>query len=222
MKLSEVFNLADAMLELIKAHGLRGSIEAGRVAVESPSPLVFVLDVQDRPTRSDTTMIQLNIATCSAIANKAVWHAFSGIGEDRPAAAREAFGKFIMGPFHTLLSAFGNHRCPSDGTEWSALRAQHGAWRVCDAPLLVQGGDPTEVGYAQFFAQLRDLFTSGVAPGVHWCEVFFASVDGKSVAAEVHLDNELWPEASRALAHWHRPRQVGYRSARHFFVALPA
>ena len=114
------------MLELIKAHGLRGSIEAGRVAVESPSPLVFVLDVQDRPTRSDTTMIQLNIATCSAIANKAVWHAFSGIGEDRPAAAREAFGKFIMGPFHTLLSAFGNHRCPSDGTVVCLARSARG------------------------------------------------------------------------------------------------
>jgi hypothetical protein len=211
----------EALVELVEAHGLNGSVEKGRVVVHSPNPLVFVFEVQDGPKRPDTTMVQLNIATMSAMSDKPVWHAFAGIGEGRFAAEREAFGKFVMGPFHTLLSAFGNHNCPSDGTEWSDLRSQHGVWRVCDSPLLVHGGDPVEVGYADFFAQLRDLFISGAPPGVHWCEVFFASLDGQSVAADVHLDNERWPEASRALAHWHRPSPTGYRSARHFFVALP-
>jgi len=219
--LPEDFTLSQALIELIEAHGLRGSVGDGRIVVNSPSPLVFVLDVQERSQRPDTTMVQLNIATLSAMSDKPVWHAFAGIGEDRLAAERNALGKFVMGPFHTLLSAFGNHSCPSDGTEWSDLRSQHGAWRVCDSPLLVQGGDPIEVGYAEFFAQLRDLFISGAARGVHWCDVFFASLDGESVAAEVQLDNEQWPEASRALAHWHCPPRTGYRSARHFFVALP-
>jgi hypothetical protein len=220
--LSEDFNLTQALMELFKAHGLRASVEDGRVSVDSPSPLVFAWEVHEAPQRPDKTMVQLNIATHSPISAKPVWHAFAGIAGDRPAAEREAFGKFVMGPFHTLLSAFGNHSCPADGTEWSDMRSQYVAWRVCDSPLLVQGGDPVEVGYAEFFKQLRERFISGAAPGVHWCEVFFASLDGQPLAADVHLDNERWPEASQALAHWHRPLPIGYRSARHFFVALPA
>ena len=157
----EAFTLSQALIELVEAHGLRGSVADGRVVVNSPSPLVFVWEVQERPQRSDTKMVQLNIATMSAMSDKPVWHAFAGIGEERLAAERDAFGKFVMGPFHTLLSAFGNHSCPLDSTEWSDLRSQHGAWRVCDSPLLVQGGDPVEVGYAAFFSQLRDLFISG-------------------------------------------------------------
>jgi hypothetical protein len=220
--LSEDFNSTEALIELVKAHGLPCCVENGRVAVDSPSPLAFVLQVQDCPKRLATTMIQLNVATCSAISAKLVWHAFAGIGDDRAGAARDAFGKFVMGPFHTLLSAFGNHSCPSDGTEWSELRSQQGTWRVCDSPLLMQGGDPAEVEYAEFFSQLRDLFVASVAPDVHWFEVFFGSLDGEPLSADVHLDNERWPEASRALAHWHRPPPKGFRTGRHFFVALPA
>jgi hypothetical protein len=213
-------DLPEVLANAIEAHGIKAAIRENQVVL-ADSSLVFTLHARPHETRPDSIIIQLDVGTQAPLLADSVWHSFAGLGPSRPEAERNALGRFILGPLHTLLSALGNHQCPDDGTEWLEWHGRSGSWRVCTSPLLVHGGDPSSVHYSTFVHQLRDLFGAEVPPGLHWCEVFFASVDGKLCTAEVRLDNSLWPRASELLASWHVSPQEGYRSGRHFFVALP-
>ena len=217
-------DLLEMFAKTVEAHGVKTAISANRVLLPD-SGLAFILSVRPCPPRPDLTLIQLDIDTSAPLlaehAEHVVRHSFGGLGASRSEAERDAFCRFILGPFHALLSALGNHQCPADRTEWLDWRGCSGSWRVCTSPLLVHGDDPSSVGYSTFADRLRELFVSEVPAGLHWCEVFFASLEGKPTAAEVRLDNSLWPRASEALASWQVSPQKGYRSGRHFLVALP-
>jgi hypothetical protein len=214
------FDLLEALAKTVEAHGISAAISENLVVLPS-SGLAFSVHVHPHSSHGDTTMIQLDVGTAAPLlAGRTAWQSFAGLGASRPLAERDAFAKFIMCSFHALLSALGNHQDPE--TEWLEWRGPSGSWKVCTSPLLVHGGDPSSMGYSTFVDTLHALFASDVSPGIHWCEVFFASVDGNLAAAEVRLDNSPWPRASEALASWHVAPQQGYRSGRHFFVALPS
>jgi hypothetical protein len=212
--------LLDALAQTLEECGIAAATTENQVVVRD-SGLVFMVRVQPAPPRSDSTIIQLDVGSHAPIlGQRIVWNSFAGIGASRTVAERNAFSKFVFGPFHALLGALGNHPCGSDGTEWLNWRGSSGSWRVCASPLLIQG-NASSVGYATFTDQLREAFVSDVPPGLHWCDVFFASLNGSLSAAEVRLDNSPWPRASELLASWHVSPKQGYRSGRHFLVALP-
>jgi hypothetical protein len=213
-------DLLDALAKTLESHGITAATTENQVALPD-SGLVFMVRVQPAPQRSDSTIVQLDVGSHAPIlGRRIVWNSFAGVGASRTVAAQNAFSKFVFGPFHALLGALGNHRCGSDGTEWLDWCGSSGSWRVCASPLLIQG-DASSVGYSTFSNQLREVFVSDVSPGLHWCDVFFASLNGSLSAAEVRLDNSPWPRASELLASWHVSPKQGYRSGRHFLVALP-
>lgn len=145
----------------------------------------------------------------------------AGVGPNRSEAEHNAFGRFILGPFHVLLSVLANVHDDCAEAEWLEWRSAASAWRVCTSRLLVLGGDTAAVDYQSFLERLRELFVSEVSPGLHWCDVFFASVDG-TPTVDVRLDSEPWPKAGEALARWFAAPAQDFQSYRHFFVALPA
>lgn len=212
--------MLDALAKTLETHGIAAVRNENQVALPDCG-LVFMARVQEAPPRSDSTIIQLDVGSHAPIlGQRIVWNSFAGVGASRTEAERNAFGKFVLGPMHTLLVTLGNHRCPSDATEWLDWRGSSGSWRVCTSPLLIQG-DASSVGYSTFTDRLREMFVSDVSPGLHWCDVFFASHNGSLSGAEVRLDNSAWPRASELLASWRVSPKQGYSSGRHFFVALP-
>lgn len=210
------------LAEVIEAHDIRTTIVENRVMLPD-SRLAFNLGVKPGPRES---VIQLDVGTqAPMLGDGTVWESFAGMGATRLAAEHNALQKFVLGPLHALLSAFADH--PSEGHEvrWLSWEGPAGSWRVCASRVLVYqvASDSSALAeeYPAFLQQLYELFVSEVSPGLHWCEVFFASLDGRPSAAEVQLDNWPWPHASEALARWHVPPPQGYSSGRHLLVALP-
>jgi Family of unknown function (DUF6348) len=81
--------------------------------------------------------------------------------------------------------------------------------------------DPTSVGYLSFRDRLQALFVRQASQEIHWCETFFASLNGNLAGADVSLDNEPWQAARIELEAWHVAPAEGYRSGRHFLLAIP-
>jgi hypothetical protein len=65
------------------------------------------------------------------------------------------------------------------------------------------------------------LYALGFPQGLHWCETFFCSLNGILVGTDIRLDNVTWQAAHEALEAWHIAPPEGYRSGRHFFLAMP-
>jgi hypothetical protein len=191
--------------------------------IELPlSSVVFEGDYLDGPVHVDTVIVQLNVSTTAPmLEGRAVRQSFAGIAADRQAAERDAFGKFLLGSFHVLLCTLAAHACDSDGTEWSIWGDGSARWRVCDSALLVQGADPASIDYVRYYRRLKELFVETASNNVHWCETFFASLNGSLTGAEVCLDNAPWEAAHVALQTWHVAPTSGYRSGRHFMLAIP-
>jgi hypothetical protein len=192
-------------------------------SIELPlSGVTFDGEFVDGPIHVDTVLLQLNVATAAPLLDgRVVRQSFAGIGASRQMAERDAFGKFLLGSLHVLLCTLAAHECDSDGTAWSIWGNGAAQWRVCDSALLVQGADPTSIDYAQYHSRLEALFIQSASHELHWCETFFASLNGTLTGAEVCLDNAHWPDASIALRAWHVAPANGYRSGRHFMLAVP-
>jgi hypothetical protein len=178
--------------------------------------------VQDCPAQTDGVLLQLNVKTgAPLLGGRVIQQSFAGLGDDRESAEKNAFGKFLLTSFHVVLSGLASHSCEQDGTEWSVWSGGELQWRICDSPLIVQGGDPTTVGYSSFRDRLQALFVKQASREIHWCETFFASLNGSLVGTDIRLDNEPWPAAHEEMEAWHVAPAEGYRLCRHFFLAIP-
>lgn len=209
---------------------LHSALEAHCVASTIDGPCVRLLDsdlaleprVFDGPDNAHSKIIQLDIVAHSArIAPRCIVESMAGLGADRSAAEKDAFGKFLLGSFHVLLTALAEHSCESTPAEWLHWQGKNGAWRICDGPLLVHSSGSKLTTYPEFMPKLQELFVGSVSPGMHWVRVFVASFQRKMAGADVLLDNQPWPEGAALVNNWDWSFPEEYRSLRHFFVAVP-
>lgn len=206
----------------LEAHGVASSIDGSRVRLLDGTHLELEPRVFDGPPNEHSTIVQLDVVAYSPrIAPRYIVESMAGLGADRSAAERDAFGKFLLGSFHVLLTALADHSCESNPAEWLHWQRNGAAWRICDGPLLVYGTGSKETSYAEFIPKLQELFVGSVSPGSHWVRVFVASFNRTKAGADVLLDNEPWPEGAALLNGWDWGFPEEYRSLRHFFVAVP-
>jgi hypothetical protein len=57
--------------------------------------------------------------------------------------------------------------------------------RLGEMPYLSHGHEPEQIPYSDLFRQLKQLFEGSVAPGPHWVSVFYASMNGSTIAVDV-------------------------------------
>ena len=211
----------DAMTLTLKEHSIDYVIRGE--AIELPeSRVTFAGDVRDGPRQTDSVLLQLNVTTgAPQLGGRVIRQSFAGLGDDAESAEKNAFGKFLLGSFHVILSGLASNSCEQDGTEWTIWGSGAAQWRVCDSPLIMQGGDPTTVGYPTYVKRLEALFIQQATLGLHWCETFFCSLNGNLAGVDIRLDNEPWQAAHEELEAWHVAPAEGYRSGRHFFLAIP-
>jgi hypothetical protein len=211
----------DVMSSALEAHSIAYVVRND--AVELPdSSVSFSAKVQNGPAQTNGVLLQLDVTTSAPLlGGRVIQQSFAGLGDDRKSAEHNAFGKFLLTSFHVILSGLASHSCEQDGTEWSVWGSGDAQWRVCDSPLIMQGGDPTTVGYPAYVKRLEALFVRQASQGLHWCETFFCSLNGSLVGTDIRLDNVTWQAALEALEAWHIAPPEGYRSGRHFFLAMP-
>ena len=213
--------VVDLIHTALEAHDVSSTIQDDVVRLTG-SDLEFEPRVFDGPPNEHSEIVQLDIVARSRrIAPHYVVESMAGVGSDRSSAERDAFGRFLLGSFHVLLTVLADHSCPSNPAEWLTLEEGGASWRVCDGPLLVQGPDLDSTTYPDFLKQLEELFLSSVSAGPHWVRVFVGSFQGKVSGLEVLLDNEPWAEAVALVNQWDWRCPEEYRSLRHFFMALP-
>jgi hypothetical protein len=207
----------------LEAHGLASAIDGNVVRLADGSDLSFEPRVFDGPPNEHAKITQLDMVVRSRrIPRRYIVESMAGLGEDQAEAEREAFGKFLTGPFHVLLTALADHTCDSNPAEWLTWKNGSASWRICDGPLVFNNTADTQTAYPDFIPQLEKLFLASATREVHWVRVFLGSFNGKQTGGEVLLDNQPWPDAVALLnsQQWEFPQE--YRSLRHFFVALPA
>jgi hypothetical protein len=215
-----------SVLELLQfaleAHAVPSAIDGGCVRLTGGADLTLEPRVVDGPPNAHSKLVQLDVVAHSPrIAPRCIVESMAGVGADRPAAERDAFGKFLLGSFHVLLTALADHSCESNPAEWLNWQSDRAAWRICDGPLLVHGPGSKSTSYPEFIQELEALFVRSVPPGTHWVRVFLGSFDRKIAGLDVLLDNEPWPEGAALLSRWDWAFPEEYRSLRHFFVAVP-
>jgi hypothetical protein len=204
------------------AHGIRCTRKAGVVRLADHG-LVFETTEKPVPRSAGTSLIQVDVEVKSPkLGRRAIHEAIAGIGPSREGALQNALQKFLLGSFHVFLTALADHECRDNPALWLDRPGKKGPWRLCDAPLLVQGGDPMKTNYSGFAEALKALFSEEAKAGVHWVSVFVSAIDGKSAGLDVRLDNEPWPKAQKLAKKWDWPYPEGYYALRHFFIALPA
>jgi hypothetical protein len=204
-------------------HGIASVIDGDVVRLDGGSDLSFEPRVFDGPSDERSKVIQLDIVVRSPrIAPRCIVESLAGIGSDQVTAERDAFVKFLSGPFHVLLTALADHTCESNPAEWLRWQKDGATWRICDGSLLIHGSEATSTAYPDFIRQLENLLLTSMSHDVHWVRIFVGSFDGKQAGAEALLDNEPWPEALALLNSWPWDFPQEYRSLRHFFIAMPA
>ena len=212
--------VAQMLAQTLTAHGIDCTVSDDDIVSLTDIATGFRGTVERMP-RTDTVLLRLTInAVGPVLGGRAIQERFAGLGDDANAALNDAFAKFLLGPFHVLLTVLGDHACEQDGTEWTIWRNAHQAWRVCDSALVVQGGDPLSVPFAPVLEDLRAAFLASAMPGVHWISTFFAFVNG-TPSCEVRLDGAQWPDGEAVVRAWHFTPSENYLTGRHFLMAIP-
>ncbi|QGZ96693.1 DUF6348 family protein [Terricaulis silvestris] len=216
--------LSELLAEALVAHGIRFSREGGALVLQD-APMAFRTDVQKSAVHPNSVVMQVAFATeAAALDGRVIWNVFAGVGENEGAAIKNGFMKFLLGPFHVLVSALGGHVCSKGSEEWRELCNEGGSkWSICDSPLITQGFDnPASVPFGAVQTALENAFTTLSPSGVHWVEAFFAFLNGKRTALDVQLDGNAWPEGTQIVEGWDFQPGPGYKSGRYFFIALSA
>lgn len=216
--------LTEMLASALDAHKVRFRRD-GSTLVLQDAPMSFRGDVQKHTTHPNSVVMQVAFATeAPALDGRTVWNVFAGVGADELAATQNGFTKFLLGPFHVLLSALGDHVCEQGSEEWREFSGADGSkWRICDSPLITQGfDDPAAVPFGSVQSELDRAFVALSLTGVHWVEAFFAFLNGERNALDVQIDGSPWPEGNRIVERWEFQPSGGYQSGRYFFVALSA
>ena len=95
------------------------TVADGCVRLFGDADLILEPRVFDGPPNGHAKIVQLDIiANSPRIAPRFIVESIAGVGSDRSTAAKDAFGKFLLGSFHVLLTALADHSCDSNPAEW--------------------------------------------------------------------------------------------------------
>lgn len=214
-------DLLESIHTTLQLHDTPSHIAGQRVHLTGRD-LAFEPRVFDGPPAKQSTIVQLDIIAYSErIAPHHINESIAGMGSDKAAAVRDALGKFLLGPFHVILTALADHSCENNPADWEHWSGPHGDWRICQGSLLLVGPKPAPEVYAGFLEHLQSAFLSSMTPRPHWVRVYVGSFERRACGVEVLLDNEPWPPALAIAEKWQWDCPEEYRSLRHFFIALP-
>jgi hypothetical protein len=205
----------------LEAHGVAFRSSDVSVSLDG-SDLTLEPRVFERRAGDGGYLVQLDILAYSEIlGSRFINESIAGFGDSLEEAEKNAFGKFLIGPFHVLLTALANHNCDNNPAEWAKWGQVESQWSVCEGPAVTHGSDSGRDALKLFYPELEKLLISTQSREVHWIRTFVSSFSGKLQAVEVLLDNEPWPDAIELVGRFDWKPDQAYGSIRHFLIAIP-
>jgi hypothetical protein len=147
-----------------------------------------------------------------------VLESFASTGVDGDEALRIAFGAFVQGAMHVMLSAFFVASVDEQVTreQWNIAGALR---QVTLGSVVFSGVVPADLEvpwFSQFEATLK---SSALSEGTHWLRLNYAQIEGQAMLHEAMLDNEPWSDMQEAMTHFTWPLVAkGFSSLRLFLV----
>jgi Family of unknown function (DUF6348) len=208
--------LAQSLTELLVNHGI-AAVLARDQAVVSSAGFALSGSIGQILQNPQGQTVQLDIIAHTPD-GKLIVESFAGMGTNLHSAVKNGLENFTANSFHVLLSAY---LLPNDE------RTTREEWTVAHRPRLVHVGTiglrgqyPAGGQESNFwFPSLEKIILAADLPqGTHWVRFFFAQHEGKTIACEVLLDNELWEDAQKAMRSLPWPKAKEYYSVRIFLI----
>lgn len=204
------------LAELFRAHGIQAELQEGWVTFPGRPHRAHAALFNETETKSGVSLqldVRLEIGP-----ERMIVESFSGVGDSRESAARNAFQSFAANTFHVLVAVFFASDCTHVTREEWVLGGRN--CRVTNGGVGVKGRPPVDgeglfEWYRHFEAKIRE---QRLSPGTHWIRLFFGQYQGKPLACEVLLDNQKSPELQSEMAAFAWPAGQEFYSVRIFLV----
>lgn len=182
----------ELLREIFQRHGV--AVVAVDRWIEFPgSPYrAFASVAQEwRPTPT-AVMVQLDVIFEWGQGNP-IAESFVGIGGNRQLAIQEAFGNFMTGSLHVLLTAFFETATEQVHRELWKLSGR--MWHAIIGPTIIRGCVPDpRPSTMTWISKLRNgLSVEPLAGDLHWFRLYFAQMNSRQLELEVLLDNAPYP-----------------------------
>lgn len=192
---NKTLGVNQALLELFRAHGVEAVRQDDKIVFPKngmKAEASFVQEIEQPTVLTVELEVRFEFAPGHIIVE-----AFAGLGATKEAAATDAFHNFVANSFHVLIAAFLQPDAPK-GEDEPVSRAE---WiiggekrQVTIGNAGVRGKPPVQgtqlVGWVEPFE--RKLKQKRLGPGTHWVRLYYSQSQGKVLACEVLLDNEVW------------------------------
>src|SRR6266849_4272136 len=206
----------EILLELFQRHGLDALPEEEWVTFPDrnwKATASIVKETEQQTGKSVQLDVRLEIAP-----GRTIIESFGGVGETRGKAVADALRNFTANSFHVLLAAFFRSDDPQVLQEEWVVGGRTS--RVTIGGVGVRGKPPVQgerlVGWFKHFED--KLKETDLRPETHWVRLYYAQMQGKAMACEVLLDNDVWEDMQSEMAAIDWPSGDEFYSVRVFLV----
>ena len=211
---SEVLDheMGDKLVRLFSNHDIRAKLDHGGVTTSDGR---FRLGCVTHPTRDSPNTQQFDFFF-DALPSLRIAESFVGFGKTHEKRSEIAFQRFAEGTFHVLLAAFFDRRDEQVELEtWSISGTRR---QALIGGLQLAGTATVEFGTEWFKVLRRAVESQNLSPDMHWIRFYYGGLNNETIACEVLLDNEPWPELQTQMAGFSWPRSPGFYSIRVFLI----
>jgi hypothetical protein len=206
----------ESLLELFRAHGVEAVlleewvVFPGRNMRASAS---IVREIKQQAAMSVQLDVWFEIAP-----RRTIVESFAGLGETLERAVADAIHNFTANSLHVFLTAFFR----SDDQQVSQEEWVVGGRtsRVTIGNVGIRGKPPVQgeelVGWFKRFEE--KLKENQLRPGTHWVRLYYGQMQGRPMACEVLLNNDVWEEMQSEMAAVAWPVGEEFYSVRVFLV----
>jgi hypothetical protein len=204
------------MLQMFQAHGIDAAPQ-GEWVVFPNRNLRANGSIVKEWTEQTPMSIQLDVRI--AIEPwRTIIESFAGVGETKEQTLRDALQNFAVSSFHVILAAF--FQSNDDQTaqeEWTIGGTKR---LVTLGNIGIRGAFPVQGDQAvAWFRRFEEkLHSSQVGQGTHWVRLYYGQANGKAIACEVLLDNQVWEAMQSEMAAISWPGGERFYSVRIFLV----
>ena len=131
---------------------------------------------------------------------RTIIESFAGVSETQAKAIGDALTNFTANSFHVLLAAFFQ---PEDQEirrdEWviGGMKSRVTIGNVGVRGTLPRQGDPMFAWFKRFEESIK---CERLRPGIHWARLYYGQMQGRAIACEVLLDNNVWETVASEMA----------------------
>jgi len=206
----------ESLFELFRAHGIEAVPQDDWVVFPGRAMRANAAIVREKKQQAGMS-VQLDVRL-EIESGRTIIESFTGLGETREKTVADALHHFAANTFHVLLAAF--FRSDDQHVTQEDWIVGGRTSRVIIGNVGVRGQPPVQgdqlVGWFKRFEE--KLKEKQLRPGTHWVRLYYGQMQGRRIACEVLLNNDVWEEIQSEMAAVDWPSEEEFYSVRVFLV----